>query len=379
MNIRFVTIFPQAQDVHLRKEVGQIPNALAQKFGYKSIFVCFPNDAQYPSLATRASSLEIQFLKYPFKQYPLLATLFYLLRYARKIDVLNIYGQSRWSFFVGCFYKIMHPSGVLFLKLDMNIQYLESLQTSPNVKRHLYWWNYYFKSIVDIVSSEYLSLTAALKSFYKIESDKIVQLPNGVDLQAISKLRFKRKNWHEKENLVLIVGRIGAPEKGHELFLEFLPKINFSGFKFVFVGPIEIAFQEKIDDFFIQNEHLKSGVTFVGNVADFTILSEWYNRAKIFCITSFREGFPIVIPESMYWGNYIVSMNVSSISEILENGHLGTIITDRSHYANVLETLLENEAKLEIKAKLSTEKAERFYDWSKLVMPLNDLIKKARN
>lgn len=375
MPIQFVTLFPQAQDVHLRKGLGQIPNTLAKKYGYESTFVCFQNDTSYPSISSRAAKINMHFLKFPSKKQPLLASLLYILRNARKIDVLNIYGQSRWAFFVGYFFKLLNPSGALFLKLDMNIQYLEVLQKSKNLNRHLFFWSYYFEKVVDIVSSEYVSLTNALISFYKIDSDKIVQLPNGIDLTAILQLDFRRKSWKEKDNLILIVGRIGAPEKGHELIIDALPIINLNGFKVAFVGPIEPLFQNKIDTFFDKNPHLKSVVTFEGNVDNFKELATWYNKAKIFCMSSFREGFPVVLPEAMYWGCYIVSTNVSSISEILENGDLGTLIHDRNDFSETLELLLQNETSLAQVAKKSVEKAERYYEWTEIVNPLDKKIK----
>ncbi|MES2478210.1 MAG: glycosyltransferase family 4 protein [Bacteroidota bacterium] len=378
MSLKFVTIFPEARNVHLRKGLGKIPFVLHRDFGYDARMVCFENESVYPSLENDVPGLKLEFFKHKNQGHPLWATILYLIANARDIDVLNIYGQSRFSFFAGLLYKLLKPDGILFLKLDMNIEYLHRLSKSKNRRRHLWFWNFYFRKIVSIVSSEYQELTQALMDFYTIDAHKIIQLPNGIDDIAIGRLAFKRKSFEQKEPIILVVGRIGAPEKNHEMILSAAQKLKFRDWKIVFVGPVEASFKPKVEIVFRNKPELSEQIEFVGEVVDFDVLCSWYNRAKIFCISSLREGFPVVLPEAMYWGDYIVSTRVSSINEILNEGELGTLVTNEAELLCALQELIDEPEKMKEKIKFSIQKAEEQYIWSGLVKSLAEKISKLR-
>lgn len=374
MGIKFVTIFPEATNVHLRKDLGKIPYVLYKDFGFDCTFVCFKNEAKYPSLDNDVPGLKMEFLKSKTNKNPLWATIKFLFKNARNIDVLNLYGQSRWVFIIGFLFKKINPQGLLFVKLDMNIEYLQRLQQSLNVQRHLFFWKYFFRKTADIVSSEYQQITAVISSFYEIEPNKIIQITNGVDAEAIAQFAFAKTKTDEKENIILTVGRIGAPEKNHEMLLRAASILDLKEWKIVFIGHIEKQFQVVIDDFFIKNPAKKSSVFFEVEVNDYQLLSRWYNRSKVFCLTSFREGFPVVIPEAMYWGNYIVSTDISSISEILENGKIGSLVSNTNSLVDTLQGIIDNPLSILEKTQLSTHKAEQEYIWSKIVARLGRKI-----
>lgn len=367
MNKKFVTLFPQAQNVHLRKGVGQIPYILYRDHNIDATLVCFQNENSYPGLQNDTPGLKLEFLNSRQKKSPLSASVKYLFAHAKNIDALHLFGQSRWTLIVGALYKLLNAKGVLFIKMDMNVQYLQRLMHSKYNSRHLIAWNYFFKNQVNFISSEYAELTQLLKSFYTISGDKIIQLPNGVDDKAIEKLPFKRNSFAEKENIILYVGRVGAAEKNNEMLLSAASKIDLKNWKVYFVGPVEKSFQEKIDSFFKLHNSLKDKIIFVGEVIDFAQLCQWYNRSKIFCLTSLREGFPVVVPEAMYWGNYIVSTDVSSIKEALDFGEIGAVAEDEEKLVKHLQQLIDHPDEIEKITELSIKKAEQEYVWSKLV------------
>lgn len=374
MSLRFVTIFPEARNVHLRKGLGKIPYVLHRDFGFDCTFVCFKNEAEYPSLQKDVPGLKIEFLEANRNKKTFWSSAQYLFRNAKKIDVLNIYGQSRWGFFIGLLYKNLNPDGLLFVKLDMNIEYIHRLKKSSHFYRHKFFWTYFFEKIADIISAEYQQLTAAFIDLYAVDSKKMIFLPNGVDELAIEQFGIVKKEIKEKENIILTVGRIGAPEKNHEMILSAASQLNLKGWKIVFIGSIEASFQKEIEAFFEKNPSLKNSVLFESEISDYRKLSEWYNRSKVFCISSLREGFPVVIPEAMYWGNYIISTDISSIAEILENGKIGSLI-DKSHsLVDTLQKIIDQPISIEEKTKISRQKAEQEYIWTKIVSRLGNKI-----
>lgn len=370
MSLRFVTIFPGLLNFHLRKDLGKIPFVLHRDFGYESTLVCFKNEPEYPSLNNDIPGVQLQFFKYPFSTYPLLASIWYIITNAGRIDVLNLYGQSRYTFIIGLLFKFLRPKGILYVKLDMNIEYLHRLKNSKNVKRHLWFWKFYFSKVASIVSSEYEELAKSLVAFYGFDTQKIMHVPNGIDEKAIEKLPFKRLSFDQKENIILAVGRIGIAEKNYEMLLSVAKNLQLGDWKIVFVGPVENEFRLKSEALLLEFPYLKSHLQFVGAVTDFETLCSWYNRAKIFCVTSLREGFPIVLPEAMYWANYVVSTRVSCIYEILDNGKLGSLVLNEQEMTQTLQSLIDHPEKMKETVLKSVHKAEHQYIWTNLVAKL---------
>ena len=375
MKKRFVTIFPKAQNVHLRKGIGQIPFILHRDFLFESTIVCFKNQESYPSLKN-IEGVTLSFLKHQHHNQPLIATLRYLWRHAKNIDVLNLYGQSRWTFWVSICYKLLNPNGIVYLKLDMNIAYLQNLKSGKSWKRHLLFWKYYFSRIANIISSEYHEMIEQLIHSYDIPPEKMLYLPNGIDDKVVNTFSFSRKKFEEKENIILCVGRIGAPEKNYELLLKVATKISLENWKIVFVGPCEKAFYDEVQNLFTHQPKLKQNIELIGAIDDFETLCSWYNRSKIFCITSHQEGFPVVLPEAMYWGNCIISTNVSSIHEVLEDNKIGIVVDDEATFAQELERVMKNKDELKLRTQLSAEKAEKSLLWNGLIAALATKLSK---
>ena len=60
----FTTIFPNAENVHLIKDVGQVANSMAETGEYEAKLVCYKNSSAYSFLNTEANYLKIDFLIY---------------------------------------------------------------------------------------------------------------------------------------------------------------------------------------------------------------------------------------------------------------------------------------------------------------------------
>ena len=119
MNKKFVTIFPICENVHLTKDLGQIPFFLKHNYNYDSSIVCYKNNKEYSNLNGEVKGLRLEFIenkgRFIFLEKSVLS---YLKKNSRNIDVLNLYIFSKFSFVYGIYYKILNPKGFLFLKLD---------------------------------------------------------------------------------------------------------------------------------------------------------------------------------------------------------------------------------------------------------------------
>lgn len=83
--------------------------------------------------------------------------------------------------------------------------------------------------------------------------------------------------------------------------------------------------------FFMRNPSKKESVFFVGPIYDKKSLWEFYNRAKVFILTSRFEGYPLVLTEAKRFRNYIVSTELDASEDLLENGKYGCLIAQENY------------------------------------------------
>ena len=142
----------------------------------------------------------------------------------------------------------------------------------------------------DLISTESKELLNKFQNgFLDISiSDKIFYLPNGFDKTSINPI----KNINEKENIMITVGRIGSNQKNNEMMLNALEGLDLRDWKVYFIGPIEDSFHVKVKDFYTRSPKMRGKVVFLGNIDNKDKLYEWYNRSKVFFLTSQYEGFP---------------------------------------------------------------------------------------
>ena len=123
--MRFVTLFPATENVHLTKDVGCIPYMLHKEYGYDSKIVTF-NNGDYPYINEYLSGLKIEFIKKGNERFSCLE---YVIKHAKEIDILNMYhmslGKSLLCFYI---YKKVNHKGIAYLKLDMDLRTIKIIE-----------------------------------------------------------------------------------------------------------------------------------------------------------------------------------------------------------------------------------------------------------
>jgi len=115
MNNRFVTIFPICENVHLTKDLGQIPFFLHKTYGYNSSIVSYKNSDNYSNLNGEVNGLTMEFIENTGRlSFLEKGVLKYIRKNAKNIDVLNLYIFSKFTFVYGIIYKILNPNGFCF-------------------------------------------------------------------------------------------------------------------------------------------------------------------------------------------------------------------------------------------------------------------------
>jgi glycosyltransferase involved in cell wall biosynthesis len=352
-------------------------------FGYQSKIISYQIDESYPHTKGEVDGIEMEFLENKGKNFFWeKAVVDYLKKNAPKIDVLNLYHFEKDSFIYGNVYKKYHPKGILYLKMDA---YNEAFKNGKKHHTKKWYKQFFFKKLeadfiknVDLISIENTTGYEWVKKAYPELSGKLFYLPNGINDWFLTKHFPKIKTFDEKENIILTVGRIGLEVKNNEMLLETIPQLNLDHWKVYFVGPIADRFRPKIDAFYKMHPQLKEKVIFTGEINDRTELYEFYNRSKIFCLTSPFESFGMAFIEAMYFGNYLLgTTGMSAFKDITDNFEFGdwVEVNKVSLLAEKMNFLIKNEAILRDKQPKIAEFCKKHFSWSSLITNLENQIK----
>ena len=92
---KFLTIFPNAENVHLIKDVGMIPYTLHREYGYDSTIASYKNGV-YPYYETEVKGITQVFISKKFNN-EILNVCWFILMNFRKYDILQCYHISEQS------------------------------------------------------------------------------------------------------------------------------------------------------------------------------------------------------------------------------------------------------------------------------------------
>jgi len=380
----FVTIFPICENVHLTTDIGQIPFFMYKKYNYDSKIVSYKNSDAYPNLDIEVKGLKIEFLQRKGRvSFLEKAVLQYIKKNAKNIDVLDLYHFSKFTFVYGLLYKKINPKGVLLIKLDAyNETFAEGniIKHSTNKLKNIFfkYLERKFLKQVDLLCIENSEGERLLKKMYPTVAAKVVFLPVGVnDLFLADAFNSKIRDFNKKENIILSLGRIGEKIKNHEMILRALTKTNMKEWKMVFVGPVNENFTKYFKELSGEFPVLKEKVTFIGSVTDRIELYEWYNRSKIFCMTSWHESFCHAIGEAFYFGNYIIGTEgIMSMKDITNNGKYGVTLKpdDDVALAATFQKLIDDETKLSTLYLEIVTFSHKYFVWSNIIGKVHEQI-----
>lgn len=374
--MRYCMLYLKTKNVNLIKDMGMIPYKLYKNYGYDSIVATYNQD-DFSYLNDEVKGLKIDFVKNKYNNF-LLDGIVYLRKKAKEIDVLQVFHVTLYSVLYAFTYKFLNPRGKLYIKLDCSYKLIERIEgLNPLTFKML---NLYLNK-ADLISVEQKSLYHRLKEMLPRQKDKLINIPNGVDYDYLNRINVKY-DFNLKENIILNVARVGAPEKNTEMLLQAFSRINGienSSWKLILVGPIEKDFNEYINKYFHDNPALRDKVVFKGPITDRKQIYEEYRRAKIFCLSSDFESFGIALIEAAALGGIIVSTDVGIATELIDAGNGAVIpVKDIDALSDSLFKFMKDEA-LERRAQETYEICKERFDWNDIVLKLNSHISQLLN
>lgn len=371
MNKRILTMFwyDDISEVHLYKDVGGIPYALAKYCGWEATFAYSDINGiiknsdfeKYVDLKTihysrTCSKLKLKIIKY-------CNVMKFVWQNAARYDVINFYHTHKFIMFLCWLAKKRNPVIKTYVKMDMGRDGFEKTINHARTGKKKWW--HHFTTSVDLFTVE--AEKYALELTEKVKKYKNVQyLPNGffADFLPVG-------DQISKERIILTVGRIGTYQKNTELLINTLlqiPKEKLTGWSVYIVGPIEKDFFKWYEKITYSNLWLREHIVFTGNITDKGKLHEIYSKSSVFVLSSRYEGFPLVVPEEMYFKNYLISTDCfGAADEIIKSdiSGFGRIVPgeDINSLKEALEEVLDGKVDLTVQGANAGAFAIENLDW----------------
>lgn len=367
--MRYCVLYPETKNVHLIKDVGMIAYKMNKLFGWESFIAAYNND-DYSYLNKEVKGLKMDFINK--KHNALMDGISYLNKNSKKIDVLQIFHVTLRSVLYAYAYKNKNSRGKIFLKLDCTEQLIEKIKGLRGIKKYIFMS--YFKK-ADVIGVEQKELYSKLIAILPQFENKILNVTNGIDYSSTDLYRNIR--YENKENNIITVGRIGSIEKCSDKIMEAFSMLEeeiLNQWKLILIGPIEQGFKQYINDFFMKNPNLKDKIIFTGSIQDRDTLNKYYQKSKIFCLSSKYESFAIALLEAASFGNVIVSTKVGIAPELVQ-GAQGRIVMENKaeNLKNALnEIILDENKKLYSDNMIRLCKSE--YNWDTIVYKLKEKL-----
>ncbi|PWM76641.1 MAG: hypothetical protein DBY32_10980 [Phascolarctobacterium sp.] len=379
MKKRILTMFwyDDASEVHLYKDVGGIPYALAKYCGWQATFayndangiICNKDYEKYVKLDRIRFPKILEKLKLRYIKY--FQVIKYVYLNARKYDVINFYHCHRFINFLCWLAKKRNPNIITYVKLDMGRAGLEKElkrhKNSGGVKR----WRW--TDLFTVETNKYVNLLNKLDKF----DGKVKYLPNGFfsDLVDIDLSNIK------KEKIILTVGRLGTYQKNTELLIESLIEIEqqLDEWKIYLVGPMTECFKDWLNEKLIGHESLKEKIVITGNIKDKKVLYKIYAKSSVFVLPSRYESWGIVLSEAMFFRNYSIVMNCcDAFNEVINANkeELGKIVDNREQFIHTLSNIINNDVdyiKIGEKASIIIN---MFFNWNVVIKKLEEYLRK---
>jgi glycosyltransferase involved in cell wall biosynthesis len=209
-----------------------------------------------------------------------------------------------------------------------------------------------------VVTSSRYSRNRAVDA-YGLEPERVVTVPEGIDLGAWSGLPASRNGGPPT---VLSVAH-QYPRKNTKTLLAAFPQVRRrvpgARLRIVGGGPELPALKRQAEEL-----ALDGAVTFLGPVARDADVRAEYARADVFCLPSRQEGFGIAFLEAMAAGLPVVAGAAGAVPEVVPHGHAGFLVDpdDADALADALAALLDGKGLRRRMGAAGRAHAEGF-DW----------------
>lgn len=353
------------ENVQLLKDRVILPYVCFRRFGESLKLVTKPT-GDYPYLSYLEGA---ELVRLPEEEDHMEAAIRYVEGHAEEIDLLFLFGARGEYMELARAYKALRPEGIIYLKLDANIDWANAFPLSHEPFRA-------FLQDCDLISCEARRLQAYL---YQKWQRPLEYIPNGVHYPLYPEAADVR--FADKEDMILTVGRLGTAQK-NTLLLLYAYALAFvklkKPWKLVLVGETNQEFQTDYQEFCEKFPALSPHITLTGNIADKQELYLYYRKAKIFALPSRLEGgSPNVFSEAAIFGCTVLTTGVDAAEDMTDFGRVGRVCPDTEDFEGFSKELLalcQNPGYLARNFHNMRAYMQDFFDYEKLAGRLQALI-----
>lgn len=335
--------------LELGKDVVLVPLYLARTLGYEAEIVCGYDEEPI--------SNGVKFVRRNLSYKPwqrMREYVRYLWSHAREIDVMMCFHWRMETWLNIALYKMLHPQGQVYIKLDTEHGYEWDLSRCSAwqrpLRRRLYRWLLNRTAVLSCETSQVYEKLVNNNDFGAQLRNKLTWMPNAFDEAGLQASEVRQRSFAEKENIFLTVGRLGTPQKNTEMLLKAAESLkDWKDWKMVCIGPIEADFKPQIDDFMRQHPTLHNRIVFTGAITEKTILWDYYSRAKVFICTSRWESYGLVLGEARRLGCFLLTTEVGAAKDLCEQAY-GKLITqeDSNELKQVMQEIINGTISVDV-------------------------------
>ncbi|MGC1275955.1 MAG: glycosyltransferase [Planctomycetaceae bacterium] len=207
-----------------------------------------------------------------------------------------------------------------------------------------------------------------------LPAEKLVVIPNAIDaerLAAAPRADLDEFGIASTAPVILFVGRLDEQKRPGLLLDAFrilTSEVPDARLLIVGTGPLAGSLQKRASD-------LGSRVVFAGYRRDVAGLMK---TATCLALPSLWEGMPNVVMEAMVVGTPVVAADAEGISELLQNGSLGSVVHEATPeaWSAALRTVLTDPSKSSAAARLAQQHVVKEFTVDRMVSAYSDLYRK---
>jgi glycosyltransferase involved in cell wall biosynthesis len=202
-----------------------------------------------------------------------------------------------------------------------------------------------------------------LCSYFKIDTSKVVVIPNGIDLSEFAGLKRRRRGFRS----ILYVGRLES-YKGVQYLVEILPKLPDDVIlEIVGNGSLRGYLEARAKKLSVADR-----VFFFHGLSRRELLQK-YVDADIFILLSEREAYSLAVAEALAAGTHCIVANTSALSEWVDNQTCFSV--DYPIRLDKLKEIVNYVLENKVHKKNIAEKwiGKKIYDWDDVIKRLEDV------
>lgn len=207
-----------------------------------------------------------------------------------------------------------------------------------------------------------------LEEFRKIIYKKAINLYSIYNPLTIKTL--DSSDWEDKQPIALFVGRL-EKQKSVDKLIRAWAKLGESSWKLYIVGS---GSQEQYLKRLAHELRISDSISFEGHQSPLA----YYRKAKLFCLTSIYEGYPMTLIECQAYGVVpVIYDSFLASHDVIDSGKNGVIVPafNENRYVEVLKQLMRNDDYLR-KMSINCREASKRYSIDNIMDQWVTLIEK---